>query len=198
MNKELCGDYCINLSQLETRSGVYFLYQNEKLVYIGKANNITRRILEHIEEGVKVFNSVRYSIVPIDSLSTVETSLIKNLKPYYNISVAKSINYENERETFRSSISIVPVILINGKRKDGSYPVYIRITYKRNKTHFRTNLKAYEEDINGCRIINEQIINDSKKIMKPLENAAKFISPNMSFEFVKKKLSNIFDGNIQG
>ena len=76
MNKELCGDYCINLSQLETRSGVYFLYQNEKLVYIGKANNITRRILEHIEEGVKVFNSVRYSIVPIDSLSTVETSLI--------------------------------------------------------------------------------------------------------------------------
>ena len=188
---KLYGDHEIDLTQMEIRSGVYFLYNKGVLVYVGKATNISRGILDHLEEGIKEFDQVRYMVVPVDSLSNVETTLIKSLKPLYNNTQEpqKGLTYPT------SAITLNPVILPDGKRRNGSYPVYIRMTYKRRNKYFRTNLIAYEEDIEDGRIINKQILKDAKKIIKPFANATKFISPEMSFEFVKNKLSKLYYGN---
>lgn len=183
------GEHALNLNEMELGSGVYFLYNKDELVYIGKAANITRRIIEHIDEGVKKFDKVRYSKVPVDSLNFVESTLINELKPKYNsfIGIHKS---ENERESI--SKSRVSIALVPGRvNRFGEYPVLIRVTYKRNSFYIKTNMMAYEEDKEGSRIINPQIIRDGKKLMKPLNNAVKFISSNATYDYVKKKLMKI-------
>ena len=73
----LNGDFTLDIKNMEFGSGVYFLYNKGELVYIGKATNITRRIVDHVEEGTKEFDTVRYTKIPVDSITSVETELIK-------------------------------------------------------------------------------------------------------------------------
>jgi hypothetical protein len=157
VKNELYGDHEINLNQMEIRSGIYFLYSKGMLVYIGKATNIIRSILDHLEEGIKEFDQVRYMVVPVDSLSDVETTFVKSLKPLYN-------NTQEPKELIprTSAITLNSVVLPDGKRRNGSYPVYIRVTYKRRNKYLRTNLTAYEEDLENGRIINKQILKTQK------------------------------------
>lgn len=192
----MCGEEGLNLKGIELRSGVYFLYDKEELVYIGQASNITRRILEHIEQGLKVFDTVRYSLVPVTNLNSVEMTLVKALKPKYNSSMTSNDSCAGVISPNRSAISIWPIVLSNGKHRDGSYNVYLRITFKRRCAYIRTNLRAYEEDLDGCRVINKGVLKDAAKLIKPLEHSSKFISPQMSFEFVRDKLTKVYYGNF--
>ena len=65
--------------------GLYFLYDNDDLVYIGKSANIFYRIGTHIQEGVKDFNNWEYQIVEDEiERSNLEGYLIEIFKPKYN------------------------------------------------------------------------------------------------------------------
>lgn len=65
--------------------GLYFLYDNDSLVYIGKSSNIFYRIGTHIHEGIKEFDNWEYQIIEDEEeRSNLEGYLIKIFKPKYN------------------------------------------------------------------------------------------------------------------
>ena len=65
--------------------GVYFLFDDKQLVYIGESDNIYRRIGQHIYEGTKKFDS--FEIFPCNDRKKLEGFLIRTLKPKYNVSL---------------------------------------------------------------------------------------------------------------
>ena len=65
-------------------TGVYFLFDDDEIVYVGKSVNILSRVTTHINEGQKVFNKVRYIKYDRDFLDDIEMLYIKLLKPKYN------------------------------------------------------------------------------------------------------------------
>lgn len=184
----LNGDFTLDIKNMEFGSGVYFLYNKGELVYIGKATNITRRIVDHVEEGTKEFDTVRYTKIPVDSITSVETELIKSLDPPYN-KTCKASSSKYKDNISASKITISPVVLMHQKNRNGEYHVCIRVSYKGKSFYLRTNLVAYDEDVEKGRILNEEIVKDARKLIKPLYNASKFISCDMSFDYVKNKLT---------
>jgi len=70
-------------------SGVYFLFNDIDLVYIGKSNNIYFRIITHIGNDRIVFDKYSYVKIDGDYMSIVEAVLIKYYKPKHNSSWLK-------------------------------------------------------------------------------------------------------------
>ena len=66
--------------------GCYALFDNGECVYVGESSNIPHRLREHIQEGKKVFNDFR--IYYCRNRKSLETDLIRLLKPKYNVSQA--------------------------------------------------------------------------------------------------------------
>jgi hypothetical protein len=68
------------------RSGVYFLFSEEKLVYVGEGWNCLLRVAEHTgRHSQKVFLS--WNFVPIDDKEdrkAVERDLRRKYRPVYN------------------------------------------------------------------------------------------------------------------
>jgi len=65
-------------------SGVYILYQDEEVVYVGQSRFIFNRIQTHILDRDKKFNYVEFMFFPKDRLDDLEMFLIKKHKPKYN------------------------------------------------------------------------------------------------------------------
>lgn len=67
-------------------SGIYFLFDGDELVYIGKGWNCLLRVAEHTrKDSDKSFNS--WSYIPIDDKNEycrLEKELIKKFSPKYN------------------------------------------------------------------------------------------------------------------
>lgn len=75
----------------ECATGVYFLLQGKKVVYIGQTKNIKSRLQAHKEDRSKVFDNVRFiDGVPVDLLDAVEAYYINKVKPKYNVSLPMS------------------------------------------------------------------------------------------------------------
>lgn len=66
---------------------VYFLFDGEDLVYIGKTDNIFYRIGTHLTEGQKKFD--RFEMFETKNNDRLEALLITLLKPKYNKLVPK-------------------------------------------------------------------------------------------------------------
>jgi hypothetical protein len=64
--------------------GVYLLFQQGVIVYVGQSNNVVGRIGTHISERLKVFD--RYAIIVVDEADRLmrERQLIATFEPYYN------------------------------------------------------------------------------------------------------------------
>jgi hypothetical protein len=67
---------------------VYFLFDGEDLVYIGKTDNIFYRIGTHLTEGQKKFD--RFEMFETKNNDRLEALLITLLKPKYNKLVPKA------------------------------------------------------------------------------------------------------------
>jgi hypothetical protein len=67
---------------LNTGPCVYFLCDQNKVVYVGQAVEGTKRIPQHV--GQKKFSVVYYIRVPQGELDTIEGALIALLQPKYN------------------------------------------------------------------------------------------------------------------
>ena len=61
-------------------SGIYFLFKNNEIVYIGKSVSIFRRILEHKHN----FDSFSYIELPKEKLDIYEKLFILKYNPEYN------------------------------------------------------------------------------------------------------------------
>lgn len=61
---------------------IYFLCRNEKVVYVGQAENVHQRLVEHMR--TKNFDAVFYIRVQANKMNKMENSLISYLKPEYN------------------------------------------------------------------------------------------------------------------
>jgi len=63
--------------------GVYLLYNNEDIVYVGKSNNMKNRISQHKKD--KEFNNVKCIVFKDEGLINLyEPYLIQKYKPKYN------------------------------------------------------------------------------------------------------------------
>jgi excinuclease UvrABC nuclease subunit len=65
---------------------IYYLLQEEDVVYVGQTNNLTARIRAHIQERKIKFDDVYYFICsPFKDENKVERELIKKYNPACNI-----------------------------------------------------------------------------------------------------------------
>ncbi|MFA7287604.1 MAG: GIY-YIG nuclease family protein [Melioribacteraceae bacterium] len=67
-------------------SGIYFLYKNNQLVYIGESRCIISRVSRHYEENTKQFDKFTFSVFTgtSDARKRKEKALIRRFKPKYN------------------------------------------------------------------------------------------------------------------
>ena len=72
---------------------IYFLCKNDKVVYVGQAENVHQRLVEHMR--TKIFDAVFYLRVPAHKMNKIESALISYLKPEYNKSGLNSVNKES-------------------------------------------------------------------------------------------------------
>lgn len=72
------------LEKLKTPPGIYFLCKDKQLVYIGKSIDVLHRIMNHIKQKKKDFDTVFYIAWPETDLDRIETALIRFYNPIYN------------------------------------------------------------------------------------------------------------------
>lgn len=65
-------------------SGVYFLINNEEVVYVGMSLNMFNRVQEHIKNSEKLFNKVTFFDTHRVARSAVESYYISPLNPRLN------------------------------------------------------------------------------------------------------------------
>lgn len=80
-------DNCIIIPLDKFISGIYFLYEDNKLMYIGQATNVIGRISEHLKK--KNFDKCYFMPCEKEFLSLYENSLIKYFRPPLNKFVAR-------------------------------------------------------------------------------------------------------------
>ena len=85
-------------------SGIYFLYKDKNLVYIGQSVCVMQRVGTHLNEGFKDFNNVYFMLVPKKYLTEIEGSLIRYFRPKYNGKIAKQT--ETEKNYVQQLINI--------------------------------------------------------------------------------------------
>lgn len=128
---------------------VYFLIQNNKVVYVGKSENVEARIFSHIKN--KIFDS--YSIFEVNhqDMNIIEGANIMRYKPIYN----KNINLDH------GYISLKYIKIITG---DGMNVIKKRITQLQiNLEPFNCNFYMRMADYNAIYLPSvSSIYGDSK------------------------------------
>lgn len=64
--------------------GIYFLWLGDEIVYVGQSKLIRERILQHIDEDVKLFNGLSFIECRRQDLNRKERLFIEALMPRYN------------------------------------------------------------------------------------------------------------------
>lgn len=65
-------------------AGIYFLIRDEKVVYVGQSRSIHERIIRHIRDNKRKFDSFAYVEESLSALDMAETQYIELLRPEYN------------------------------------------------------------------------------------------------------------------
>jgi hypothetical protein len=77
--------YKLPIEGLATPPGVYFLCKDQEIVYIGQGINVSLRVINHLNEAVKEFDSAYFIPCYKEHLTNFESALIRKYKPKYNI-----------------------------------------------------------------------------------------------------------------
>jgi hypothetical protein len=80
--------FSIQRFELERFCGIYFLFREGILLYIGQAVNVPRRVEEHFRK--KGFDSWSWIPVPPSKLTEAETFLIRKFRPALNVTFNRS------------------------------------------------------------------------------------------------------------
>ena len=71
---------------IKSKRGIYFLYKEDELVYIGMTTNFSSRLNSHIADDTKEFDSYRFLDVNDNvNLNNIEEKYIRKYKPLYNV-----------------------------------------------------------------------------------------------------------------
>lgn len=127
----------IDLSELPVNPGVYLMKNGDKIIYVGKAKNLKKRVSSYFKkkhsdqktsELVKYIESIDYILcnTELDAL-LLENNLIKKHKPKYNILLKDSKTYPYivlSREKFPKIYIVRNTKYLNSKKGDifGPYP----------------------------------------------------------------------------
>ena len=86
--------------------GIYFLFENDEVVYVGQALDMASRIRTHIVESKKSFSSHAQIAVPEEKhhlLNEIEAYFIHKFQPKYNITIPPQGRYSNISTFFSKS-----------------------------------------------------------------------------------------------
>jgi hypothetical protein len=112
-------------ANFEKIRGIYFLLENDELVYIGQSTNIMARISHHIADPDKSFNQhTIMPVVPEVSLNDLEAILILKYKPKYNTSIPVNAFFCS-KETARKRYGIPGNIMNKAIRAEALHPIYL-------------------------------------------------------------------------
>lgn len=77
------------------------------------------------------------------------------------------------------SVTFKPIIVPSNRRKDGTYPVKIRVTFKGVSRRLPTTLLCYPGDVsrNGCKIRNGDIIRKGQQLCDEMAATLRDVSP---------------------
>ena len=101
-------------------SGIYSLFLEDVLVYVGISTNMYQRIQEHAISGKK-FDNIKHVEIKIEQCPEVEINLITLLKPPLNKSTTI---YRNNRRKEQSQLRINSIYVCSycGKKYESVYP----------------------------------------------------------------------------
>jgi len=100
------------LRECYLKRGIYFLYNNDELVYIGKSiTDIRKRLKRHIFEETKIFDRVDAYFINSDTdVHLAEVYLINKFSPKYNKNehgdMPMTLEIQNIDKVVKESISI--------------------------------------------------------------------------------------------
>jgi len=67
------------------KRGIYFLYKDDKIIYIGKSTNLGKRLYNHKVQNLKDFDIIKvYTFKSNADIHYLEPYLINYYKPLYN------------------------------------------------------------------------------------------------------------------
>lgn len=88
----------LNLKNIPLIKGIYFIFTDEELVYIGKSNNIVLRILTHFSSNdnplINYSDIKRTSFIEVEDskeLHNLEKYAIRHFKPKWNRTGVKTV-----------------------------------------------------------------------------------------------------------
>ena len=157
---------------------VYFLYDNENLVYIGSTLRLHSRMDAHLKS--KVFNHIFYIPIKKSKLRQVEASLIKFYKPPYN-----SEAWLNAKNPSIKPISIEQLteleIEVNFpsqfiERTDLGFDGYVK-KFKQDEKNKKDQIKRMVK-----RVIEQEKANKEEKELKKLQE----LNENLFNEYMFK------------
>ena len=97
-------------------------------------------------------------------------------------------------------ITYKAIVIPNNRRGDGTYPVKIRVTYKRVSRRLPTTLVCSPKDLTrSLKIKNEDIISKSNELILKMRNALKDVSPfdleDKDVDWVVRKIKESLSGD---
>lgn len=74
-----------NAVSYSAKCGIYFLINNNTIVYVGQSIDLWQRIQQHKEKRAMMFDAVSWVACDVGKLNELELFYIDRLKPKYNI-----------------------------------------------------------------------------------------------------------------
>jgi len=195
------------LKQLPTESGVYQFYDNKRIIYIGKAKNLRKRVLSYFTKDqtgktkvlISKIRDIKFIITKSEQDALLlENSLIKKYKPVYNILLKDDKTYPwvcISNESFPRVFSTRKVIK-DGSQYFGPYTSVkmVNTLLKLFKELFQLrdcNLNLSEENIktSGFKVCLEYHIGNCK---------GPCIGEESEYDYLLKinQIKNILNGNL--
>ena len=100
----------------EIKEGVYFLYEGDNLVYIGRSSNLIKRIKSHISRNRFHWDKVKSVVTPDKRLSVdIEHALLMNFPTPNNVKPRVSLKipdlYKTHRSNWKTTVKMYDMML---------------------------------------------------------------------------------------
>lgn len=95
------GIYSISKEVFPFLIGVYFLFYNNEIVYVGKTTNGLSRVYSHIK--TKKFNRYSFILCDISKLNSTEEQYIIKYRPKYNKTLQDNISIATIKRILKNS-----------------------------------------------------------------------------------------------
>lgn len=138
------------------KSGIYFLFRADVVVYVGQAVDVRRRIADHIGDGVKSFDRAAMICCLPNRLLKWERFYIEQLLPEYNnCTFTRSLRFVGrlplETEPWPSKLDAndaarylgVDIETLQTWQREGRAPIRVRSPRSRTGLYPLSALRAY-------------------------------------------------------